>query len=136
MSEYRIYSVNGPVVKVVGGKGLAMMDMVFAGDQQLIGEVVGVEGDMTTVQVYEDTAGLAPGQPVTTTGSPMALMLGPGLLGQLHGAVGTAGVHHNDLLHQALDGFQAPGQKGLLVFHNHAQADSDQWAPPCPLEMM
>ena len=83
MSEYRIYSVNGPVVKVVGGKGLAMMDMVYAGDQQLIGEVVGVEGDMTTVQVYEDTAGLAPGQPVTTTGSPMALMLGPGLLGNI-----------------------------------------------------
>ena len=83
MSEYRIYSVNGPVVKVVGGKGLAMMNMVFAGDQQLIGEVVGVEGDMTTVQVYEDTAGLAPGQPVTTTGSPMALMLGPGLLGNI-----------------------------------------------------
>lgn len=83
MSEYRIYSVNGPVVKVVGGKGLAMMDMVFAGDQQLIGEVVGVEGNMTTVQVYEDTAGLAPGQPVTTTGSPMALMLGPGLLGNI-----------------------------------------------------
>ena len=83
MSEYQIYSVNGPVVKVVGGKGLAMMDMVFAGDQQLIGEVVGVEGDMTTVQVYEDTAGLAPGQPVTTTGSPMALMLGPGLLGNI-----------------------------------------------------
>ena len=83
MSEYRIYSVNGPVVKVVGGKGLAMMDMVFAGDQQLIGEVVCVEGDMTTVQVYEDTAGLAPGQPVTTTGSPMALMLGPGLLGNI-----------------------------------------------------
>ena len=57
--------------------------------------------------------------------------LGPGLLGQLHGAVRAAGVHHNDLLHQALDGFQAPGQQGLLVFHNHAQADSDQWAPPC-----
>ena len=83
MSEYQIYSVNGPVVKVVGGKGLAMMDMVYAGNQQLIGEVVGVEGDMTTVQVYEDTAGLAPGQPVTTTGSPMALMLGPGLLGNI-----------------------------------------------------
>ena len=83
MSEYQIYSVNGPVVKVVGGKGLAMMDMVYAGDQQLIGEVVGVEGDMTTVQVYEDTAGLVPGQPVVTTGSPMALMLGPGLLGNI-----------------------------------------------------
>ena len=83
MSEYQIYSVNGPVVKVVGGKGLAMMDMVYAGNEQLIGEVVGVEGDMTTVQVYEDTSGLAPGQPVTTTGSPMALMLGPGLLGNI-----------------------------------------------------
>ena len=83
MSEYQIYSVNGPVVKVIGGKGLAMMDMVYAGDEQLIGEVVGVEGDMTTVQVYEDTAGLAPGQPVVTTGSPMALMLGPGLLGNI-----------------------------------------------------
>jgi len=83
MSEYQIYSVNGPVVKVTGGKGLAMMDMVYAGNEQLIGEVVGVEGDMTTVQVYEDTAGLAPGQPVVSTGSPMALMLGPGLLGNI-----------------------------------------------------
>ena len=83
MSEYQIYSVNGPVVKVTGGKGLAMMDMVYAGDEQLIGEVVGVEGDMTTVQVYEDTAGLAPGQPVVSTGAPMALLLGPGLLGNI-----------------------------------------------------
>ena len=83
MSEYQIYSVNGPVVKVTGGKGLAMMDMVYAGNEQLIGEVVGVEGDMTTVQVYEDTAGLAPGQPVVSTGAPMALMLGPGLLGNI-----------------------------------------------------
>ena len=83
MSEYQIYSVNGPVVKVTGGKGLAMMDMVYAGDEQLIGEVVGVEGDMTTVQVYEDTTGLAPGQPVASTGAPMALLLGPGLLGNI-----------------------------------------------------
>ena len=83
MSEYQIYSVNGPVVKVTGGKGLAMMDMVYAGDEQLIGEVVGVEGDMTTVQVYEDTTGLAPGQPVVSTGAPMALLLGPGLLGNI-----------------------------------------------------
>ena len=51
MSEYQIYSVTAPVVKVTGGKGLAMMDMVYAGDEQLIGEVVGGEGDMTTVPV-------------------------------------------------------------------------------------
>ena len=83
MADYQIYSVNGPVVKVTGGRGLSMMDMVYAGSQQLIGEVVGVEGDMTTVQVYEDTAGLAPGQPVTPTGAPMSLLLGPGLLGNI-----------------------------------------------------
>ena len=88
MSNYVIYSVNGPVVKVTGGRGLAMMDMVYAGEQQLIGEVVSVDGDMTTVQVYEDTTGLAPGQPVTPTGAPMALLLGPGLLGNIFDGIG------------------------------------------------
>ena len=43
-THYTIHGINGPVVKVTGGKGLAMMDMVYAGDEQLIGEVVGVEG--------------------------------------------------------------------------------------------
>ena len=75
MSNYEIYSVNGPVVKVTGGKGLAMMDMVYAGDDRLIGEVVGVSGSLTTVQVYEDTTGLAPGQKVEPTHAPMSLLL-------------------------------------------------------------
>ena len=88
MSEYQIYSVNGPVVKVTGGRGLAMMDMVYAGEDQLIGEVVNVAGDMTTVQVYEDTTGLAPGQPVIPTGAPMSLLLGPGLLGNIFDGIG------------------------------------------------
>ncbi|MEG2119842.1 MAG: V-type ATP synthase subunit A, partial [Pseudoflavonifractor sp.] len=81
--SYLIQGVNGPVVTVVGGKGLSMMDMVHVGDAGLIGEVVGVDSRATTVQVYEDTTGLAPGQPVTTTGSPMAVKLGPGLLGNI-----------------------------------------------------
>lgn len=88
MDEYKIYGVNGPVVKVTGGRGLAMMDMVHAGEERLIGEVVGVEGGMTTVQVYEDTAGLKPGDPVTTTGAPMSLLLGPGLLGNIFDGIG------------------------------------------------
>ena len=88
MSNYQIYSVNGPVVKVTGGKGLAMMDMVYAGDDQLIGEVVGVSGSMTTVQVYEDTTGLAPGQKVEPTHAPMSLLLGPGLLGNIFDGIG------------------------------------------------
>ena len=83
MSQYVIKGVNGPVVTVVGGQGLAMMDMVHVGNEGLIGEVVGVSGGVTTVQVYEDTAGLAPGQPVTATGAPMSVKLGPGLLSNI-----------------------------------------------------
>ena len=88
MEQYKIYSVNGPVVKVTGGRGLAMKDMVYVGSEQLIGEVVSVDGDMTTVQVYEDTAGLEPGQVVTATGAPMSLRLGPGLLGHIFDGIG------------------------------------------------
>ena len=73
-SEYTIHGVNGPVVTVTGGKGLAMMDMVHVGDEGLIGEVVSVEGGVTTVQVYEDTTGLAPGQKVVTEGAPMSIL--------------------------------------------------------------
>ena len=87
-TQYKIYSVNGPVITVRGGRGLAMMDMVYAGDEHLVGEVVGMDGDSTTVQVYEDTTGLAPGQPLTTTGAPMSLKLGPGLLGAIFDGIG------------------------------------------------
>ena len=79
-AQYTIHGINGPVVKVVGGKGLAMMDMVSVGDEGLIGEVVGVDLDAATVQVYEDTAGLKPGQLAAGLGAPMAITLGPGML--------------------------------------------------------
>lgn len=81
--EYYIQGVNGPVVTVKGGKGLAMMDMVSVGPEGLIGEVVSVTGDETTVQVYEDTTGLTPGMPVTPQGAPMSISLGPGLLNNI-----------------------------------------------------
>lgn len=67
-THYTIHGINGPVVKVTGGKGLAMMDMVSVGEEGLIGEVVSVDRSATTVQVYEDTAGLKPGQPVVSRG--------------------------------------------------------------------
>ena len=75
---YTIHGVNGPVVTVVGGRGLALMDMVNVGEQGLTGEVVRVDGD-ATVQVYEDTAGLMPGQQGAPGGSHVH-ELGPGLL--------------------------------------------------------
>ena len=79
-TNYYIEGINGPVGTVKGGKGLAMMDMVSVGPEGLIGEVVSVKGDETTVQVYEDTTGLIPGMPVVPQGAPMSIALGPGLL--------------------------------------------------------
>ena len=82
-TNYYIQGINGPVVTVKGGKGLAMMDMVSVGPEGLIGEVVSVKGDETTVQVYEDTTGLIPGMPVIPQGAPMSIALGPGLLSNI-----------------------------------------------------
>ena len=64
----RIYSVNGPVVKVRDTKDFQMMEMVYVGKKRLIGEVIGVSTDFTTIQVYEGTSGLMPGEPVESTG--------------------------------------------------------------------
>ena len=86
-SKYYIQGVNGPVVTVKGGKGLAMMDMVSVGPEGLIGEVVSVENDTTTVQVYEDTTGLIPGMPVEPLGAPMSIALGPGLLNNIYDGI-------------------------------------------------
>ena len=77
MSEqYKIRSINDMVVTVDGGQGLSMQDMVYLGDKRLIGEVVGVDSEKVTVQVYESTTGLAPGQPVYSTGGPMTIQWG------------------------------------------------------------
>ncbi len=87
-TKYYIQGVNGPVVTVKGGRGLAMMDMVNVSDEGLIGEVVSVEGDVTTVQVYEDTTGMMPGMPVYPQGAPMSIELGPGLLNNIFDGIG------------------------------------------------
>ena len=86
-TKYYIEGVNGPVVTVKGGRGLAMMDMVSVGPEGLIGEVVSVENDETTVQVYEDTTGLTPGMPVIPQGAPMSIELGPGLLNNIYDGI-------------------------------------------------
>ena len=75
-----IHGVNGPVVTIKGRTSLAMMEMVYVGRQRLAGEVIGVDRDATTIQVYEETTGLRPGDPVYSSGSRMSVVLGPGLL--------------------------------------------------------
>jgi len=86
-TKYYIHGVNGPVVTVRGGRSLPMMSVVYVGDLRLAGEVVSARGDTTTVQVYEDTAGLGYGQPVYPTGMPMSVLLGPGMLGNIYDGI-------------------------------------------------
>lgn len=75
-----IYGINGPVVTIKGRTGLAMMEMVYVGEQRLAGEVIKMDDAFTTIQVYEETYSLKPGDPVYTSGAPMSVLLGPGLL--------------------------------------------------------
>lgn len=78
-----ILSVNGPVVVAQGLQGAKMYDMVKVGEKRLVGEIIGIRGDMATIQVYEETAGLRPGEPVESTYEPLSVELGPGLIGRI-----------------------------------------------------
>jgi V/A-type H+-transporting ATPase subunit A len=75
-----IYGINGPVVTVKDTDGFFMQEMVYVGHQRLVGEVIGIADGMTTIQVYEVTTDLKPGEPVAPAGNPLALTLGPGIL--------------------------------------------------------
>ncbi len=87
MKTYKIWSINGPVVTVNGATELTMMEMVYVGHRRLVGEVIGIQSRYTTIQVYEETAGLRPGEPVEGTGYPMSVTLGPGLLGNIYDGI-------------------------------------------------
>lgn len=83
MSEYKIYGINGPVVTVKGKTELQMTETVYVGEKKLIGEVIGLTDEYTTIQVYEETGGLTPLEPVVSTGLPMSVTLAPGILGNI-----------------------------------------------------
>lgn len=80
MNNNVIYGINGPVVTVKNADCFEMMEMVHVGEQNLVGEVIGITDALTTIQVYEETTGLKPGDPVTGTGAPMNVLLGPGII--------------------------------------------------------
>lgn len=85
-TEGKIYRVAGPVVTAVGVP-TKMYDVVHVGKEQLMGEVIKIVGDYSIIQVYEDTSGIMPGEPVTTTGRPLAVELGPGLLTSVYDGI-------------------------------------------------
>lgn len=80
MNKNVIYSINGPVVKIKDATVFQMLEMVYVGNKELLGEVIGIDDKYTTIQVYESTTGLKVGEPVIPSGSPLCATLGPGIL--------------------------------------------------------
>ena len=86
MSEKKtgiIYGVNGPVIYLKGNTGFQMSEMVYVGEEHLVGEVIGLTRDTTTIQVFEETTGLKPGATVEATGDAISVLLGPGILNNI-----------------------------------------------------
>lgn len=79
----RIYGINGPVIYLKGNTGFCMSEMVYVGREKLVGEVIALDKDMTTIQVYEETTGLRPGEEVIATGNPVSVTLAPGILNNI-----------------------------------------------------
>ena len=86
--KYYIYGINGPVIRVRGGRELPRMSLVYVGAQRLFGEVVSSSGEESVVQIYEDSAGLSAGEEVVPTYAPMSIQLGPGLIGGILDGIG------------------------------------------------
>jgi V/A-type H+-transporting ATPase subunit A len=82
-----IIRVTGPVVQASGMRGARMFEIVKVGDQELIGEIITLEEDVATIQVYEETAGIVPGEKVLRTGESLSVELGPGLLGNIYDGI-------------------------------------------------
>jgi V/A-type H+-transporting ATPase subunit A len=80
MATGRITGVSGPLVVAEGMEGARMFDVVRVSERRLIGEVIEMRGDRASIQVYEETSGLGPGEPVYPTGEPLSVELGPGLI--------------------------------------------------------
>lgn len=83
----KIIWVAGPAVKADGMMGAKMYETVYVGEERLIGEIIKLTGDVAFIQVYENTSGLKPGEPVESTGSPLSVSLGPGMLGSIYDGV-------------------------------------------------
>jgi len=87
MSEARIIRVAGPLVVASGCLGAKMYDVARIGGLGLIGEIIELRGEQAFVQVYEDTTGIGPGEPVSLTGKPLSVELGPGLIRSIYDGI-------------------------------------------------
>jgi len=86
-TQGEVVKVSGPLVAARKLEGARMYELVRVGEMKLFGEVIEVKGDFVSIQVYEETEGMKPGEPVTRTGLPLSVELGPGLIGSIYDGV-------------------------------------------------
>ena len=79
----KIYGINGPVITIQGNPGYKMNEMVYVGEHRLVGEVIRLSKEKTTIQVYEETSGLKPGEEVAGAGCAISVKLAPGILNNI-----------------------------------------------------
>ena len=103
MTQGKIIKVSGPLVIASGMQEANIQDICRVGKLGLIGEIIEMRRDQASIQVYEETSGLGPGEPVVTTGEPLSVELGPGLISQM------------------FDGIQRPLERFKLATHNDFQ---------------
>ncbi len=87
MEVGRIVKVAGPLVVAEGMSGAKMYDVALVSEKKLLGEIIELKGDLASIQVYEETAGVGPGEPVYPTGAPLSVELGPGLIRSIYDGV-------------------------------------------------
>ncbi|NSW90527.1 MAG: V-type ATP synthase subunit A [Firmicutes bacterium] len=129
MDKGRIVKVSGPLVIAEGMRNANLFDVVRVSEHRLIGEIIEMHDDKASIQVYEETAGLGPGEPVESMGSPLSVELGPGLIGKIYDGIQrpleiiremvgsniTRGIEVNAIDRKAKWRFEPTAEKGLRV---------------------
>ncbi|MDR1301521.1 MAG: V-type ATP synthase subunit A [Treponema sp.] len=108
MIEGQVKRIAGPIIRVVGISGVGLFDVVEVGEKHIIGEVVRIEGSEAVIQVYEDDTGLKIGAAASSTGRPLSVRLGPGLIGTIYDGI----QRPLDFLYKQSGAFMDPGSRG------------------------
>ncbi|KAG7225022.1 hypothetical protein INR49_014477 [Caranx melampygus] len=109
-----VHGVSGPVVTATAMAGAAMYELVRVGHSELVGEIIRLEGDMATIQVYEETSGVSVGDPVLRTGKPLSVELGPGIMGHITGGDIYGMVYENSLIKHKI--MLPPKNRGTVTY--------------------
>jgi V/A-type H+-transporting ATPase subunit A len=110
----RVVRISGPIIHASGMSGSGLFDVVEVGEKHILGEIVRIEGDVAVVQVYEDDTGLAVGDPAVTTGRPLSVELGPGLIGTIYDGI----ERPLESLYREHGAFMAAGSSGDALDRN------------------